>query len=602
VGFFSSGEIMSVTSDLARLSLTIDRANELLLSDKIKTVDVGGGVQRPTNAKVMADFATQLGGAMPYTTVALGLVGTVSGALFSVLSSESDEYVIIYENVAGTAVEKDRYPNSEALKAQAALLSGTASEEEYLSIVSEEAEKIASLTQARFTTPAFEIATDAGATVIGDEEGGALLHADDNGVRLGPLEFKYTDLPGLYVVSEEGEILQDLSDPTPVAAPAVGQVVPFEGGVLFHPVIAVPEQGEVSIYVNNILSHRERAASVVAALGSMSLDTFFAGASEGQVLRLQASRFGSSAALHLRPADNPDSRLSMALKILKVPVQSPLVPINVLLIGDSIANRQGAQLLKAYLQVLGFAATMIGTLRGSANPADSDDFTGELGEAREGWETGDYTNAITDRSSPVAAGSEAAYLAMPKSTAKERNPFLRVATGGDSADIVRNGYVFDPAFYQSRFGLATPDIVINALGTNDVRDRPVETLADLVYANDTLFYTQIRAAWPNARIVRSLPGTAFTAARNTLWSTSYTPMIRAMKSAIATANSDKIYLAPTWALVSSEAGYPLPTGSSDIDGFIPGNFLNTIHPEGAGRHGLYEVLANYVAAAALSLH
>ena len=107
---------MSVTSDLARLSLTIDRANELLLSDKIKTVDVGGGVQRPTNAKVMADFATQLGGAMPYTTVALGLVGTVSGALFSVLSSESDEYVIIYENVAGAAVERDRYPNATATR------------------------------------------------------------------------------------------------------------------------------------------------------------------------------------------------------------------------------------------------------------------------------------------------------------------------------------------------------------------------------------------------------------------------------------------------------------------------------------------------------
>lgn len=593
---------MSGATDLARLTATIDTANELLLSDQIKMLDVGSGVMRPTNAKVLADLSTQMSGAMLYTTVALGLAGTVSGGYFSIVDSAADGYLILYRNDAGLAVEVKRYPSASTVSLLAELLSGTASETEYLSIVTEEAEKVASLTQSRFTTLAFDIAADGGPTVIGDEEGGALLFADDNGVRLGPLELKYTDLPGIYVVSEEGEILQDLSNPTPVAASAVGQVVPFEGGVLFHPVIAVPEQGEVSIYVNNILSHRERAASVVASLGSMSLDTFFAGASEGQVLRLQASRFGASAALHLRPADNPDSRLSMALKILKVPVQSPLVPINVLLIGDSIANRQGAQLLKAYLQVLGFAATMIGTLRGSANPADSDDFTGELGEAREGWETGDYTNAITDRSSPVAAGSEATYLAMPKSTAKERNPFLRVATGGDSADIVRNGYVFDPAFYQSRFGLATPDIVINALGTNDVRDRTAETVAGIVYDNDLLMYNQMRAAWPNARIVRSLPGTAVTAARNTLWTTSYTPMIRAMKSAIATANSNKIYLAPTWALVSSESGYPLPTASPDIDGFIPGNFLNTIHPEGAGRHGLYEVLATYVAAAALSLN
>jgi hypothetical protein len=507
---------MSGATDLARLTATIDTANELLLSDQIKMMDVGSGVMRPTNAKVLADLSTQMSGAMLYTTVALGLAGTVSGGYFSIVDSAADGYLILYRNDAGLPVEVKRYPSASTVSALAELLSGTTSETEYLSIVTEEAEKVASLTQSRFTTLAFDIAADGGPTVIGDEEGGALLFADDNGVRLGPLEFKYTDLPGIYVVSEEGEILQDLSAPTPVAASAVGQVVPFEGGVLFHPVIAVPEQGEVSIYVNNILSHRERAASVVAALGSMSLNTFFAGASEGQVLRLQASRFGASAALHLRPADNPDSRLSMALKILKVPYQSPPKPINVLLIGDSIANRQGAQLLKAYLQALGFAATMIGTLRGSANPADSDDFTGELGEAREGWETGDYTNAITDRSSPVAAGSEAAYLAMPKSTAKEKNPFLRVATGGDSADIVRNGYVFDPAFYQSRFGLATPDIVINALGTNDVRDRTAETVAGIVYDNDLLMYNQMRAAWPNARIVRSLPGTAFTAARNTL--------------------------------------------------------------------------------------
>lgn len=590
---------MSGPADLARLSVTIDTANELFLSDQIKMMDVGGGVMRPTNAKVLADLSTQMSGAMIYATVALGLAGTVSGGYFSIVDSAADGYLILYRNNAGLAVEVKRYPEASMVSALTALVSSTVSEAEYFSVVTDEAEKVASLTQSRLTTPAFEIATDGATTVIGDEEGAALLFADDSGLRLGPLELKHTDMPGIYVVSGEGEILQDLSDPG--SGQTIEQAAPFEGGVLFHPVIAVPEQGEVSIYVKNLLSHRERAASVVAALGSMSLDSFFGGASEGQVLRLQASRFGTSAALHLHPADNPDSRLSMALKILKIPFQAPPKPIKVLLIGDSIANRQGGQLLKAYLQVLGFAPTMIGTLRGSANPTDNDDFTGELGETREGWETGDYTNAINDRSYPVAVGAEAAYLAMPKVDQRARNPFLRAATGGDSIDIVRNGYVFDPAFYQSRFGLETPDIVINALGTNDVRDRPVETVAEHVYANDTLIYQQLRAAWPSARIVRSLPGTALTTERNTLWTASYTPMIRAMKSAIEVASSDKIYLAPTWALVSSEVGYPLSMTSPNIDGFIPGNFLNTIHPEGAGRHGLYEVLASYVAAAALSL-
>ena len=107
---------MSVTSDLARLSLTIDRANELLLTDQIKMVDVGGGVNRPSNAMVMANLSTLLGGAMPYTSVELGLTGTTDGTNFSVLSSADDEYVKVYRNVGGAALPVDEYPNATATR------------------------------------------------------------------------------------------------------------------------------------------------------------------------------------------------------------------------------------------------------------------------------------------------------------------------------------------------------------------------------------------------------------------------------------------------------------------------------------------------------
>ena len=50
---------MSGAEDLARLTVTINTANELLLSDEIKMMDVGDGVMRPTNAKVLADLSTQ---------------------------------------------------------------------------------------------------------------------------------------------------------------------------------------------------------------------------------------------------------------------------------------------------------------------------------------------------------------------------------------------------------------------------------------------------------------------------------------------------------------------------------------------------------------
>ncbi|MCO1622251.1 hypothetical protein [Pseudomonas putida] len=107
---------MSGAEDLARLTQTIDKTNELLLSPDVKMVDVGGGVMRPTSAMVMTNLATLLGGAMPYTSVALGLEGTTDGTNFSVLSSAEDEYVNVYRNTAGAAVFVDTYPNAEKVK------------------------------------------------------------------------------------------------------------------------------------------------------------------------------------------------------------------------------------------------------------------------------------------------------------------------------------------------------------------------------------------------------------------------------------------------------------------------------------------------------
>lgn len=107
---------MSGAEDLARLTETIDSANELLLSPEIKMVDVGDGVMRPTNAMVMTNLATQLGGAMPYTSVEEGILGTVDGTNFSVLSGDQDLYINVYRNVGGSPVFVDNYPNAKATR------------------------------------------------------------------------------------------------------------------------------------------------------------------------------------------------------------------------------------------------------------------------------------------------------------------------------------------------------------------------------------------------------------------------------------------------------------------------------------------------------
>lgn len=43
-------------TDPAELDRLVGTTNELFLSEEPKMVDVGGGVMRPTNAKVLADY------------------------------------------------------------------------------------------------------------------------------------------------------------------------------------------------------------------------------------------------------------------------------------------------------------------------------------------------------------------------------------------------------------------------------------------------------------------------------------------------------------------------------------------------------------------
>ncbi|HDS1791412.1 hypothetical protein NPS34_25980, partial [Pseudomonas putida] len=105
---------MSGQQTIQELDRIVGTTNELLLSPEVKMMDVGGGVMRPTNAMVMTNLATLLGGAMPYASVALGLSGTADGTNFSVLSSAQDEYVNVYRNESGSAVFVDSYPNASA--------------------------------------------------------------------------------------------------------------------------------------------------------------------------------------------------------------------------------------------------------------------------------------------------------------------------------------------------------------------------------------------------------------------------------------------------------------------------------------------------------
>lgn len=532
-----------------------------------------------------------------FPTTAAGLAATASGGYFSVPSVVADEFLILYRNNSGVAVEEDRYPNTKAVRDVSSLVQGfssPAAETEILVITDPEGGKFGALTTKRLETPFFEAASEAGSTVIGDSEGAVVLYADDERTIVGMLEMQRTAQPGIFVTDPEGGLLDDLSGP---GSAGQQQPDPFAGGLLFAPVIATAEGIDQTLYLNGMLTHRDQVDLVTATLASTTTTSI----QTGDALKVSGPSLGSAAVLNLRAKSQPSSRRFMNLSIKHVPMQTVANSPKILLLGDSISNRQGGTLLKQFLVALGFTPVFIGTMRGSAVATDSNDITGELGECREGWETGDYTNAITDRALILAPGDEAAYLAMSKTDQRDRNPFARAATGSDPAEIIKNGYVFDPLFYQGRFSLATPDIVIHSLGTNDVRDRTSATVYDHVLSNDTIINGQIRAAWPSAKIIRMLPGTAINSDRNALWTSHYLPVIRAIQQSAINRADPKLTLAPTWAMTNPEGGYAYTGGTADVDGFFTADWNDAVHPWQASRIGLFKALAPYVAAAAINL-
>lgn len=576
---------MSGQETLQELDRIVGTTNELLLSPEVKMMDVGGGVMRPTNAMVMANLATQLGGAMPYVSVADGLAGTQSGTYFSVISSASDEYVILYRNNSGTALEVDRYPNSTAIRNVQGVVRQIDQAPDYLNVTDEEGGTRLAVNSERIRAEFFEVRVGQGFGLV-DDEGGAPIYADAEKAYLGPIEARYLDYPAVLVGNEEGEIISGL-------APGESIVNPLDAPLIFSEPISIAEREPSHIYPQAMLSDREAAHLITAGLFSTST----ASASKGSALEI-SSDFGEEAILTLRLNGSTDARASARLSVNVAPFQSTPRPLKVLLFADSIGNNQGAMFLKQFLEAQGYAPTFIGTVNGSIDGTRFND-EGPLGEARPGWEYGDYMFSKTDRAQILLPGAEAEYIAMTKASKLNYNPFLRVAVPEDDPSLVQNGYIFDIAFYQSRFGLEVPDVIINAMGTNDATAQPSNTIFETCLANDTIFNRQIAAAWPSAKIIRTIPATAIDPVRSPIWTSKYSQIIQAMKAAAE--GRPNVTIAPLWAMMNPDLGFSISAAPPGSDGFTRGTWGDPIHPIGSSRQEYYKAMAPFVAVAALNL-
>lgn len=325
-------------------------------------------------------------------------------------------------------------------------------------------------------------------------------------------------------------------------------------------------------------------------------------------------RGGSTSSLVLKPTDfeNQNVRLdfidlygpqgtqkSRKIKVRKVP-QDNIIGLTkkVLVIADSIGDWNGSVTRSIHrLNSMGAAITTIGTLemRGYI-PGDPS----LLGEARGGKEFSDFIYMDTDHMSPVTnttAGVNA-YLALADEgeyTGKRmKNPFVRPSTGGDPADRIFNGYIFDMRFYLNRFGFADPDAVYIGLGTNDISQQ---------YANPTLALQQImngvrvmtaqtRAALPNAKIIFSWHSLG----RNEdgRWQAVHLKFLRSVLQYLRALNDPNVYVLPAYCSVNRDTGHATG-GTVDATGLETNNTYDGIHYNYSGIDQFAEISAAFFA-------
>lgn len=108
----------------SQLSTAVDQLNQILQGDENATVTIDGeekpSVQKKILDEVLArvqlvlDAAADID-AVKYANTAAGIAATTDGQFFSVVSSNDDSYLELYENAAGVAELRKTYPSENAV-------------------------------------------------------------------------------------------------------------------------------------------------------------------------------------------------------------------------------------------------------------------------------------------------------------------------------------------------------------------------------------------------------------------------------------------------------------------------------------------------------
>jgi lysophospholipase L1-like esterase len=331
--------------------------------------------------------------------------------------------------------------------------------------------------------------------------------------------------------------------------------------ILHFPYMFAIENRELSFYAPSLLPNRNRNKLAyqfcIQSINSAGVPLV---AEFSEYTRIPANALGTTGVIKIKN-ENVDAEFSKNLTIIKSAAAKTGSPV-VLQIGDSLT--QGSQnAVASQLALTNLTPSYIGSRR----------LTGGIyGEGRGGWRAADFVY-INTQFTPLPIGQEATALALNND---QRNPFIRVATGGDDVDDVKNGYIFDFSFYLTRFGFATPNVVTINLGTNDINN-DAAALANITESL-RIMIKSIRATAPSCKIGIALPQNGNSTYFNEKWYTGFYPLFLSLHLAYGASSGSNIYLISSHAMLPDRFIYPMTTASTNANtGQVKQTLLDGTH-------------------------
>ena len=208
-----------------------------------------------------------------YVDVATGLVATSDGEFFSVPSVDPHEYVILYKNNSGVAVEQGRYPSAQAAVDAVTASAVAIAQGERAEAEADDAENSANIAVAAVSGSvntffaATKAAGDALAAGLGD---GATVIVDRDETR-GSITVRYTVASGLLISPIDDALATDLANPDKGAAMVRygdGSVADKLDEIVSGAVIELLVDAKVYTHNEDANSHSELRTRIVSEVSS----------------------------------------------------------------------------------------------------------------------------------------------------------------------------------------------------------------------------------------------------------------------------------------------------------------------------------------------